>query len=61
MDVEEGYGWPPGSRTAHYFVNGISLCGVWMYAGDLEQGDDGGQDFCPECRKRLRERRERKT
>lgn len=43
-------------KRYHYFTDdGVSLCGRWIYLGDLEK-DDGmeREDDCKECRRRLR-------
>ena len=55
---KEGWGWPARSKKAHWFINGISICGKWMYTGPMtpEQGGAGGPDDCKECCKRLAKR-----
>ena len=55
---KEGWGFPGGSRKAHYFVDGVSLCGKWgFYFGLLEQGNDTSPDNCPTCIKKLAKRK----
>jgi len=53
---KEGWGWPAMSRKAHYFVNGRSLCGRWMYFGKL-YSEDFGEDNCKSCLKKLNRKR----
>jgi len=53
-DTKSGWGWPVYSKKAHYFVDGRSLCGKWLYLGSLEQGNDDSRDNCAECKKRLK-------
>jgi hypothetical protein len=31
--VKGAWGWPPLSRKAHWFIDGRSLCGKWLYTG----------------------------
>lgn len=58
-EIKEGWGFPTGSRKAHYFVKGMSLCGKWgFYFGSLEQGNDDSPDNCAECVRRLKKRKE---
>jgi len=59
--MSEGWGWPGNSKKAHYFVNGRSLCGSWIYFGELEQGKDDSSDNCPRCKKRLEAKRRREA
>jgi len=66
MSSKEGWGWPFNSRKAHYFVPEEpqdkikrSLCGQWLYGGQLEQGNDESPDNCKECIRRLEKRRKR--
>ena len=63
MSEKEGWGFPRGSKKAHYFLeNGMSLCNRYgFYRGSKEQGLDESPDNCTACKKalkRLRERRE---
>ncbi len=55
--MSEGWGFPAKSRKAHYFVDGISLCGKWMFFGELEQGNDNSPDNCATCKKKLLKRK----
>ena len=58
MSVEkEGWGFPSNSRKAHYFVDKRSLCGKWLFFGELEQGNDDSSDNCTACKKALQKRR----
>lgn len=50
---EEGWGWPRASRKYHYFHNSTSLCGRWMFTGDLETGNDRSPDNCAECKRKF--------
>jgi hypothetical protein len=52
--IDRGWGFPGASRKAHYFVNGMALCGKWMYTGHLE-ADQGksSPDDCAACRRAL--------
>ena len=57
-EKQEGWGWPLNSRKAHYFRDGLALCGKWMFFGP----PDGNQkeyssDDCKACsRKREKEK-----
>jgi len=55
--AKEGWGWPANSRKAHYFVDGLSLCGRWGYFGEVEQGNDDSPDNCAVCKRLLKKRR----
>ncbi len=53
-ELKEGWGFPAGSRKAHYFVDSMSLCRRWgFYYGSLEQDNDNSPDNCPSCMKAL--------
>jgi hypothetical protein len=40
--------------TVHYFEDGISLCGKWMFSGNLTPNQEGSSpDDCASCRKKL--------
>lgn len=56
--ITEGWGKPQISRKFHYFVNRRSLCGRYMFWGDL-QADTGeaSPDDCKSCRKKLDKRK----
>ncbi len=57
MVTKEGWGLPEGCRKAHYFVEGMSLCGRHgYYFGSLKQGDDESPGNCVLCKKKLRGR-----
>lgn len=56
--VKRGWGWPTISREPHYFVNGMSLCGKWMFTGVLESDSDSDiktTDDCVVCRRKYTE------
>jgi hypothetical protein len=58
-EVKEGWGWPLNSRKAHYFTHeGRSLCGNWMFFGQLQPDDFRSKDDCKACLKRLAKSRE---
>lgn len=51
----DGWGWPERSRKAHYFIDGRSLCGSWLYFGPPTRNQTaGGPDDCATCLKKLR-------
>lgn len=53
----EGWGWPLRSRKAHYFVKSRSLCGRWMYTGELTRNQAAGSpDDCKACARKLEKR-----
>lgn len=53
----EGWGWPLNSRKAHYFVEGRSLCGGWMFFGQPTPNQaPGSPDDCKACVKKLAKR-----
>lgn len=57
----EGWGWPPASRKAHYFVAGDarSICGGWLYTGELEDVQTGASaDDCKKCARLSAKRKE---
>lgn len=52
----EGWGWPPITRKAHYFVEGRSLCGNWGSLGMIPLEPEDGKrspDDCKTCTKKL--------
>ena len=57
----EGWGFPAASRKAHYFKAGRSLCGKWLYQGNLDinqqMSDTPGPDDCRQCHRRLMKER----
>ena len=59
---KEGWGFPRGSKKAHYFLeNGMSLCSKYgFYRGLKEQGLDDSSDNCTACKKALKRLRERR-
>jgi hypothetical protein len=56
--IEEGWGWPGNSVKAHFFVGSRSLCGKWLFMGELT-ADTGGEthDDCKACAKKMVARR----
>lgn len=57
MSEKEGWGFPSNSRKSHYFVDKRSLCGKWMFFGELEQGNDDSPDNCTSCKKALQKQK----
>jgi len=60
---KEGWAFVFGARfhstKAHYIKSDCrSLCGRYMWLGDVEQGNDDSSDNCAECRRRLKKVRE---
>jgi hypothetical protein len=47
-----GWGWPLLSKKAHYFYDGRSLCGKWLFSGALTANDAHTVDDCADCTKR---------
>ena len=54
-----GWGWPLNSRKCHYFEQGISLCGKWMFFGKSVENQSGSKsvDDCVACRRKLEAKR----
>jgi hypothetical protein len=55
--LPEGWVILANSRKAHFFRNGKSLCGKWMYFGKIDGLGLDGADFispddCAECSRR---------
>lgn len=61
--LNNGWAMPGRSTKYHYFVDGISLCGKWMYVGQTEQDSASGRrsDDCHGCwaKRQRRKRNER--
>jgi len=59
MTKNEGWAMPGNTKKYHYFVDKRSLCGSWMFLGEL-QADDGkeGPNDCKTCRRKLEKRKE---
>ena len=53
---KQGWGWPLNSKKAHYFYEGLAMCGRWMFFGAVEQGNDESCDNCAACKKKLAKR-----
>jgi len=58
--MSEGWAWPLNSRKAHYFEEGRSLCGRWMFFGSQDQpeglGEQPGKDDCVVCWRKAKQR-----
>lgn len=61
MKTATGWGWAFNARKAHFYVNGLSLCGRWVIFGGsgLELGNDNSPDNCATCKKKLAAKKER--
>jgi hypothetical protein len=47
----EGWAMPGNAKKFHFYVNGISLCGRWMFlAPDLESDFPSGKRSPDECK-----------
>ena len=54
-EKKEGWEYKYKSPKWHYFKNGQSICGKWMYLGDdLEKGNNNSPDNCKSCIKKLK-------
>lgn len=52
---DRGWGWPANAKKWHYFVGSESLCGNWIYGGDV-YGNEARyheSDLCKKCRREL--------
>jgi len=58
QSIPEGWGWPPASEQAHYFVDRHSLCGEWMWLGDgeLDEVGEWSPDDCVVCTRKIKRR-----
>lgn len=46
----EGWGWPIKATKPHFFVDGRSLCGRWLFTGNVEPGPARvGMQDCKAC------------
>ena len=51
----QGWGFPINSRKAHYFIiedgkeRSISLCGKWLFGGELHDDNHNSPDNCKKC------------
>jgi hypothetical protein len=52
-ELGRGWGWPGLSKKSHYFIEGRSLCGKWIFMGALTTVDFKSPDDCADCRRRL--------
>lgn len=59
--LKEGWGFPLNSKKMHYFIDGRSPCGKWMFFGNLESDEWEDPLDCKECRKRLNKRKEKEV
>lgn len=60
----EGWAFPLKCRSAHYFIDGTSLCKRWGFLGSCEGAkgaDITGPDDCLKCRAELNKRKIAKT
>lgn len=50
---DSGWAWPLNARKAHFFVDGRSLCGRWLFFGKVHGGrglqEANGSDDCKGC------------
>jgi hypothetical protein len=55
LTIGSGWGWPLNSRKCHYFEQGVSLCGKWMFFGKSVENQSGSKsvDDCVACRRKL--------
>jgi hypothetical protein len=53
--MAEGWAWPMLAKKAHYFRDGRSICGRWLFAGDPTQNQNMSRspDDCAACWKLL--------
>ena len=52
-EITSGWGWPLLARKAHWFEHSISLCGKWMFLGDLNPDLESAPDDCALCTRKL--------
>ena len=51
----QGWGWPLNAKKAHYFIieagktSAISLCGGWLFGGNLFDDKHDHPDNCKKC------------
>lgn len=55
----KGWGWPSLAKKAHYFIDGTSICGRWMYMGTINDTETSGPDDCAECKRRWTKMKEK--
>lgn len=62
LNENEGWGFPRGSKKAHYFLaNRMSLCNKFgFYHAEKEQGNDDSNDNCTACKKALKKLKEQR-
>lgn len=58
-----GWAFVIGSRKAHYFVAGFSLCGRFGLSvkAELDSSDNSGPDDCKACRDKLARRKQKEA
>jgi hypothetical protein len=44
MNLKKGWAQTSLMKKPHYFVNGTSLCGKWMFCGEVEEGNPNWSD-----------------
>lgn len=52
LQTKRGWGWPMLSKKAHFFFDGRSLCGKWMFTGEMEDNNHDSVDNCAICKKK---------
>jgi len=53
-----GWGKPALSKKWHWFHDGSSVCGKWMFFGDASDRGPANYECCKACEKRLTPRKE---
>jgi hypothetical protein len=59
--IPQGWGWPAAAHKAHYFIRGTSLCGRWLYTGQLDDNPAPGPDDCLPCQRELTKQSKKET
>jgi len=49
------------TRKAHYIKDNRSLCGRYIWLGDVEEGKDDSPDNCASCKRKLKKLKEKKV
>lgn len=61
MEDEEGWVCLANSNKYHYIRDSRSLCGKWMYLGNIFYADEfESPDDCKSCRNKLKKEKEAK-
>lgn len=53
----EGWVGITNGRKYHYVIDNDTLCGVVVWGGEVELGNDDSPDNCSACKKRLSKKR----